>query len=124
MTTYSSKTTSTELLISPPATRPGLGVLIAGVAAAIAFTPWLLMPNSESETGPIATTSSGATPTWAPAEPQRWALAMGHASISWTMATVDCPTAYSQFCQSSPTLCDRAAPTPSGWSADCEIPTG
>ena len=57
-------------MISPPATRPGLGVLIAGVVAVIAFTPWLLMPNSESETGPIATTSSGATPTWAPAEPQ------------------------------------------------------
>ena len=113
MTAYSSKTTSTEILISPPATRPGLGVLIAGVAAAIAFTPWLLMPNSESETGLIAT-SSGATPPWAPAEPQRWALAMGHASVSWNMGTLNRPTAYSQFCQSSSTLCDRAAPTPSG----------
>jgi hypothetical protein len=71
------------------------------------------LPNSESETGPIAT-SSGATPPWAPAEPQRWALAMGHASVSWNRGTVDRPTAYSQFCQSSSTLRDRAAPTPSG----------
>lgn len=112
MITYSSKTTSTETLISPPATRPGLGVLIAGVAAAIAFTPWLLIPNSESETGPIATTL-GATPPWAPAEPQRWALAMSHAGVSGNTGTVDRPTAYRQFCQNSPTLCDRAAPTPS-----------
>jgi hypothetical protein len=87
--------------------------LIAGVAAAIVFTPWLLMPDSEFETGPIAA-SSGATPSWASAESQRWALAMGHASVSWNMGTVDRPTAYSQFRQSSSTLCDRAAPTPSG----------
>jgi hypothetical protein len=110
MITYSSKTTSTKILISPPATRPGLSVLIAGVVA-IAFTPSLLMPNSESETVPRD--QLGRNTGLGPAEPQRWALAMGHASVSGTTGTVDRPTVYRQFCQNSPTLCDRAAPTPS-----------
>ena len=68
MTTYSSKTTSTEILISPPATRPGLGVLIAGVAAAIAFTVLAVallaaLPASAAPAAPMPSPSAGTSAT-------------------------------------------------------------
>ena len=97
-------TTTPETLSSPRRVRPLLLTAVAVTAfAAAALTPWLVTTNTQSETGPVISTSPAASP-------QQAAPAQGQASAASNTARIGGPTAYVMFCQNSPSLCAPATP--------------
>jgi hypothetical protein len=98
--------TTTETLSSPPPVRSPRAILTAAglaVFAAVAFTPWLLITNSQTEIGPITPASGAASQQAAPAQRQ--------ASAGSSADSVDFSAGYALFCGNSPSLCASPAPT-------------
>jgi len=113
MTNTAPKTTTTEILTSSPLRPQQWGVLATGLAifAATTLAPWLLNTNSQAEIIPRAGSSATASQqTSAPVPAKR----------GWSLATINRPTAYVQFCGNTPSLCDPPPPNPATY---CSVRT-
>lgn len=97
-------TTTPETLSSSRPLRPRMLAAAAVTAfAAAALTLWLLSTSSQTETGPVISTSPAASL-------QQAAPALGQTTAASNAASIGGPTAYVMFCQNSPSLCAPHTP--------------
>jgi hypothetical protein len=100
------RTSTVEVLNSPPPGPPGRRVFTAAavvVFAVVALAPWMLTTRPDAENSPIAPTLAGALR-------QQAVAASARTNAGSKASSLHSPTGYIQFCHNSPSLCIGIAP--------------